>query len=859
MNSFLFVVIYIFGGLTFLPLVVGCIYLHVLIWCPGKRLQEADGNDAGDTVDGLESSDSAYEQKHSDSRAPNVDVAAGYFAISRDFVPGGLSGKPLDRTPPSVVGVTAESPSVYQNMYRSVFERGKAQNSGVEMEIGNTKNPGKSRNVFFVVLRHGHLMLYDDADEMEVRHVIYLAHYKVDIYAGEDRIPEGDVFVKRNCIRLTRKRMNDELIPSAQPYFLFSNNNSEKEDFYHALLQNQDTLDNTPLPLLFESSHLVKLIQQLHESEENLQTRWFNAMLGRIFLALYQTKAIEDYVRSKISKKISRVRKPAFISDIRVRSIDLGNAAPVFTGQRLREMNLDGNLIVDSDVKYTGGFRLEITATVRIELGARFKPKEVSIILVGTLKHLEGHFLIRIKPPPTNRLWIAFETMPKMTLSVEPIVSSRQITYGVILRAIENKIREVVKDTLVLPNWDDVPFLDSSSQPFRGGIWARSYTTSSSDKGGTNNGNSGSHAVPNNDEQESTAGFSQSSKADVHYSPEISKVLNEHPLQPNHIDSSHPFEEPLGRRTQSHLTTIFGPADHQRTRSDTDLAVTSSTLDDDPRIAQEEDPIVGQDRPNVNRHATVSTDLPEVTAPPILPSSPSPYQHRVEGGKDHPNTSDPSVDFPSLNRPSVIRRKPVRTQSSESTRGQTTLQTNPHNSITDPLQPPKSHVAGKSPRQDFEPTSTAKTRWNWGVLNRQNLQKRVAGNAYVSESSKPPKQPMGRGQPLPPPGVPLPGPQKPAWSTLPLSVIKNKPVSISSPSVSQPQKGKSSPKSRGSYEDRVDRAPDITDSTEIQENDLSQPDPPLSLIGRQIVDADQRTDAIVGERLHSETCRSRIT
>lgn len=78
---------------------------------------------------------------------------------------------------------------------------------------------------------------------------------------------------------------------------------------------------------------------------------------------------------------------------------------------------------------------------------------------------------VRIKPPPSNRLWITFEAPPKMELSLEPIVSSRQITYGVILRAIESRIREVVNETLVYPNWDDIPFSSTQPHQLRGGVW----------------------------------------------------------------------------------------------------------------------------------------------------------------------------------------------------------------------------------------------------------------------------------------------------------------------------------------------------------------------------------------------------
>jgi len=106
-----------------------------------------------------------------------------------------------------------------------------------------------------------------------------------------------------------------------------------------------------------------------------------------------------------------------------------------------------------------------------MNLGARFKPREVNLLLAVLLKRLEGHGVIRIKPPPSNRLWFSFERMPKMELAIEPIVGSRQVAWGPILRIIESRIREVIEESVVLPYYDDIPFTDTIDQRFRGGIW----------------------------------------------------------------------------------------------------------------------------------------------------------------------------------------------------------------------------------------------------------------------------------------------------------------------------------------------------------------------------------------------------
>ncbi|OCL12274.1 hypothetical protein AOQ84DRAFT_444168, partial [Glonium stellatum] len=474
-----FVFIYVLGGLTFLPLVLAAIFCHAYWTFPVRDPQASPD---------LESKSTAQERAAGDGnlkseldslpdelkpRSHDPDVAAGYFAVCREYVPGGVNGKPPERTTPAGAVVAAESPSVYQSMYRSIFDRNKTQTPTLDGGNGKVK---KARNVFFVVLRHGHLMLYDDAEQLEVRYVISLAHHEVDIYAGGEKIPEGELWIKRNCIRLMRKGFFEDVgSTDSKPFFLFSENCSEKEDFYHALLQNQERQPGSPgsppTPLQFEANHLVKLVRQLHASEENLQTRWVNALVGRLFLGLYKTSDVEDFIRMKITKKIARVSKPAFIKSIKLQKIDMGDCAPFITNPKLKEFTVDGDLTVEADVKYKGNFRLEIAAVARIELGSRFKAREVDLILAGILKRLEGHILIRIKPPPSNRLWISFETVPKMDMSIEPIVSSRQITYGVILRAIESRIREVLAETLVLPNWDDIPFHDTMLQRFRGGIW----------------------------------------------------------------------------------------------------------------------------------------------------------------------------------------------------------------------------------------------------------------------------------------------------------------------------------------------------------------------------------------------------
>lgn len=157
---------YLIGGLTLLPAVL------VLAWFwttspVDIEVRDALGKDAalglnagreshhekaehdGDNSSlGLGLDEETLEKLKTRTHVP--DVCAGYFAVCREYVPGGVNGKPPDRTTPAGAIVSSESPSVYQSMYRSIFDRNKTLSPSIEAANQRSK---KARNVFYVVLR----------------------------------------------------------------------------------------------------------------------------------------------------------------------------------------------------------------------------------------------------------------------------------------------------------------------------------------------------------------------------------------------------------------------------------------------------------------------------------------------------------------------------------------------------------------------------------------------------------------------------------------------------------------------------------------------------------------------------------
>lgn len=157
-----FLFIYVLGGLTLIPLLLLAVLAHAYFTFPVRPVTtDAPGKDdllhPGDRADTVKSASKDLEEKFHPRGSHESDVAAGYFAVCREYVPGGINGKPPERTTPTgSTVVTSPSPSVYQSMYRSIFDRKK--DTGPFDHKGAPKPPNKGGNVFYVVIRYDHVL-----------------------------------------------------------------------------------------------------------------------------------------------------------------------------------------------------------------------------------------------------------------------------------------------------------------------------------------------------------------------------------------------------------------------------------------------------------------------------------------------------------------------------------------------------------------------------------------------------------------------------------------------------------------------------------------------------------------------------
>ena len=158
-----FLLTYLLGGVTFIPLVLVVILLHAHLTLPyredaqhpNKDTGEDDLVQPGDDLAPLKAAEKELKEQ-AKPRTPShheIETAAGYFAVCREYKPMGINAKPIERsTPVGSTTVAAPSQSVYQTMYRSIFDR-KQQPGPLDNGKSISQRPKKAGNVFYVVLR----------------------------------------------------------------------------------------------------------------------------------------------------------------------------------------------------------------------------------------------------------------------------------------------------------------------------------------------------------------------------------------------------------------------------------------------------------------------------------------------------------------------------------------------------------------------------------------------------------------------------------------------------------------------------------------------------------------------------------
>ncbi|PIA19127.1 hypothetical protein COEREDRAFT_79103 [Coemansia reversa NRRL 1564] len=196
------------------------------------------------------------------------------------------------------------------------------------------------------------------------------------------------------------------------------------------------------------------------------EDEWLNAILGRIFIGVYKTEWVRQHFIHRLQSKFDRVQRPVFLDRIVVADLDIGDHVPVITEPKLESFDTNGQVDMSMFMHYMGGFKLVLDTAVK------FGSLRLTISLSVVLESLAGKMLLRFKPAPSNRFWIAFYEMPRIRLKLSPVFMQKHVKYAAVSQAIEKQIYDMLRLSLVLPNLDDTVFFPASFED--GGILERS-------------------------------------------------------------------------------------------------------------------------------------------------------------------------------------------------------------------------------------------------------------------------------------------------------------------------------------------------------------------------------------------------
>ncbi|KAJ1736269.1 hypothetical protein LPJ61_000053 [Coemansia biformis] len=398
----------------------------------------------------------------------------------------------------------------------------------------DSKAADSAQDVYYVVLDGDTLVMYDGEAMGECRGVIIMSKHRVSLHHHAN-VTESQVYSRRTPIKLSPVGAAERDLCRGQvaEYYIYADRPTDKEDWYFALLWSSlefgalegsdgegrsgthatsDRLgaDHASTGAGSESTQQSTRRTQaggsalrvsIKEREQMrlrmrrscmvpdstgidavLQTvarrgtspdagmvcedEWLNAIIGRIFLGTYRTEWMRQHFIRKMQTKFDRVQRPAFLDRVVVADLDVGDNVPLVTSPRLESFDANGQVDLSMYMHYMGGFKLVLDTAVK--LGSL----RLSISLSVVLQNVAGKMLLRFKPAPSNRFWLAFYEMPTIGLTVSPVFMQKQVKYAAVSQAIEKQIYDMVRLSLVLPHMDDTVFFPTIFED--GGILERS-------------------------------------------------------------------------------------------------------------------------------------------------------------------------------------------------------------------------------------------------------------------------------------------------------------------------------------------------------------------------------------------------
>ncbi|GAM22003.1 hypothetical protein SAMD00019534_051780 [Acytostelium subglobosum LB1] len=192
---------------------------------------------------------------------------------------------------------------------------------------------------------------------------------------------------------------------------------------------------------------------------------WFNVLLGRIFFNMYNSEMLLSLFASKITKKLDKIKKPSILKSITLKNIHLGPNLPILQNSNLLFVTPKGEVSVDFDLVYHGGFTL--TIMIEVSFSIRGRSMTIPLVISVLIKSLQGRVNLQLLPPPSKRFWVGFYTEPQCELEVDTSIGPSRSSYfnlPKIAKIIINKLKAEVFEMMVLPSAEDFPLPGSKKK-----------------------------------------------------------------------------------------------------------------------------------------------------------------------------------------------------------------------------------------------------------------------------------------------------------------------------------------------------------------------------------------------------------
>eukprot|EP01114_Cavostelium_apophysatum_P017541 TRINITY_DN5236_c0_g1_i2.p1 TRINITY_DN5236_c0_g1~~TRINITY_DN5236_c0_g1_i2.p1 ORF type:complete len:401 (-),score=109.65 TRINITY_DN5236_c0_g1_i2:63-1265(-) len=304
----------------------------------------------------------------------------------------------------------------------------------------------------YVILKSNLLFQFPDERAEHCKNVVCLDGFEV---TTEQKKSNGKpIFKANNAIVLHKPQLN-----RAMDFTLSFDTGKDTEDWYIALCKASNLGSKKETTDAKRSSEFwTQMSSRLTNYDVDPAPHWLTAIVCRLWWNIHDSEGFIEFVGDKFKKKLSKIKKPPLVGDIKVQEISFGPNLPTLKNVKLLSVTQDGEVSADAEVFYHGGFHLTIEINFLISLAGH--SLNFPAVLSVSVQSISGKLHFFCSPPPSNRFWIGFYEEPiiELTVNTEIGVENTKIkNLPKLANIIVHKIKQELIELMVLPNMDDYP------------------------------------------------------------------------------------------------------------------------------------------------------------------------------------------------------------------------------------------------------------------------------------------------------------------------------------------------------------------------------------------------------------------